>query len=417
MVGDISRSDQKEIFRKKMTNDEVKAIISTGEFYRLISTTDQDERSILIGADLTQVRFKQSTNLSGLDLSDTILDLAELYQAEMRGCNLSRASLKRAELFGANLSKVNLTNTDLTQANLTRARLSESTLTDTNFTQANLEEADFDGIGYWSREKITIQGANFQEAILRKANLRGYDARSPRSYLDLSTANLKNADLMGSLYDLHTRFPKGFNPKAAGAYLITAGVSIVNADLSFTNLFKANLSGADLSGTNLTAARINSANLSGANLSGATIVYEKGEWDIKLYANVHLERAILRKAKIIGIKPGNTCMYLNGIDLTEAQIINCAFTYCDMDGARLVGLRLDGLNFFRAKLRGADLSNASLRGCNLGGTDLRGVNLKGTDLSGANLQYANLTGTDLSETKLDGADLTRATLEGARMPT
>ena len=59
--------------------------------------------------------------------------------------------------------------------------------------------------------------------------------------------------------------------------------------------------------------------------------------------------------------PDNTCMYLNGVDLTEAQIINCAFTYCEMNGARFVGLRLDGLNFSNAQLRGADFSNASLK--------------------------------------------------------
>ncbi len=58
------------------------------------------------------------------------------------------------------------------------------------------------------------------------------------------------------------------------ASLITAGVSMANANLSFTNLSKANLRGANLKGANL------------------------------------------RKAKIIGIKPNNTCMYLNGVDLS-----------------------------------------------------------------------------------------------------
>ena len=394
----------------------MKTVISTHEFYRLISNTDKDERSILINADLTQVKFKESTNLYTLNLSNSILDLVDLYKAAMAGCNLSRASIKKAELFGVNFSKANLTSCDFAQSNLSHARFSGSKLINTNFTQANLEGADFDGISYWSREKITIQGANFQDAHLYKANLRGCNKESSQSYLDLSTANFKNSNLKGALYDSCTRFPRDIDPKAKGAYLITAGISLAGADLSFTNLYKANLSGANLSEANLTATRIGSANLSGANLSGAIIVYEKGAWDSKLYTNVNLQGAILRKAKIIGIRPGNSCMYLNGIDLTEAQIIDCAFTYCDMNGAKLTGLRLDGLDFHSAKLRGADFSFASLRGCNFSGTDLRGANFKNTDLSGVNLSCADLTNTDLSEAKLDGVNFKNARLEGAKMP-
>lgn len=187
-------------------------------------------------------------------------------------------------------------------------------------------------------------------------------------------------------------------------------ISTINTDE------RAILIGADLSGVNLTGANLRLSNLSGVNLSGATIVYEKGEWDGNLYADIHLEGAILRKAKLIGIKPGRTRIYLNGVDLTEAQIINCAFTYTDMEGARLAGLRLDGMDFNNAKLRGADFSNSSLRGCNFSNADLRGANLKNTDLSGANLRNADLTGTNLSETKIDGVDLTHAKLEGAKMP-
>ena len=171
----------------------MKTNISTSEFYRLISTTDPDERSNLIGADLTQVKFKESTKLSSINLSDAVLDLVDLYQAQMMGCNLSRASVKKAELFSANFSKANLTSCDFTQADLSRAQFGGSMLIDTNFTQANLEEADFDSISYWSRENITIQGANFQDANLRKANLRGYNQGSSQSYLNLSTANFKNA--------------------------------------------------------------------------------------------------------------------------------------------------------------------------------------------------------------------------------
>jgi uncharacterized protein YjbI with pentapeptide repeats len=234
-----------------MINDEAKTVISTSEFYRLISTINTDERAILIEADLTQVKFKIPINLSNLNLSRAIIDLVELYQAEITNCDLSEVSLKEAELYKAIFAGVNLTDTDFTGANLTYAQFRQGKLINTNFTQANLEGVDFDGVGLWSSEKITIKGANFQKAILRKANLRGYGGSYSKNFLDLSTVNLKDADFSGALYDSHTRFPKGFDPKAAGAYLITAGISLAGADLSFTNLSKANLSGADLSGVNL----------------------------------------------------------------------------------------------------------------------------------------------------------------------
>ena len=166
----------------------------------------------------------------------------------------------------------------------------------------------------------------------------------------------------------------------------------------------------------MTGARIASANLNGANLTEVTLSFEKARFDRDLYANVHLEGAILHRATIIGIKPDNTCMNLDGIDLTEAKIIDCAFTYSDMNGAKLTNLRLDGTNFYRAKLKGANFTNSSLRGCNLGDTDLRGVNFENADLSGASLSYANLTNTDLSKANLNGVDLSKAILDSTKLP-
>lgn len=309
-----------------------------------------------------------------------------------------------------NLNELLFSNhTDFIDANLTGAVFSERSLVNTDFQKANLELADF------SRVKV-IQNVNFQQANLGKANLRGYNPRYPKSFLDLSTCNFQQANLKGALYDLHTKFPREFDPEAAGAYLITAGISLTNKDLSYADLSNAHLSGANLRGANLTGASIRSANLNGADLSETTIIYEKGGWNSKLYVGVHLEGAILRRAKIIGIKPGNYCMYLNGIDLSEAKISDCAFTYCDMNGANLTNLKLDGVNFYTAKLRGANFANSSLRGCNFGSADLRGTNFDNSDLSGADLSWSDLTNTDLSKVNLNGVKMHQARLDGTKLP-
>src|SRR5262249_46225639 len=49
------------------------------------------------------------------------------------------------------------------------------------------------------------------------------------------------------------------------------GADLVGADLSGTNLSRANLGGADLSGTNLSGAYLSGTNLSGADLSQANL--------------------------------------------------------------------------------------------------------------------------------------------------
>ena len=140
--------------------------------------------------------------------------------------------------------------------------------------------------------------------------------------------------------------------------------------------------------------------MDGANLTGATIVYETKQKE-KRPIGAYLEGAILRKAKIVGIKNGNTVTLMNGVDLTDAQIFDCDFSYCEMNGARLVNLKLDGM----------DLKNAKLRGCNLASVDFTGACLQGVDFSGSILSSAIFTGTDLSQVKLDGVDLRHAKLE------
>lgn len=81
----------------------------------------------------------------------------------------------------------------------------ERSLIRQKFTGLDLRDADF-------------TGANLRAAELRDANLER--ARFTHAYLcgaDFTGANLNGADLQGAWYDLTTHWPKGFDPKAAGA--------------------------------------------------------------------------------------------------------------------------------------------------------------------------------------------------------
>ena len=170
-----------------MTIDLTKRTISTGEFYRLINATDKDELLTLIGTDLSKIEFKELTRLFSLNLSEAILDCTDLYKAEISNCQFVNASLKEINLYQSILADVNFTNTDLSRSNLMGSVLKKCLLRNTNFTNANLEAIDFNGIGFWNQEKSIIENINFNEAILRKANLRGYNPQNPKQYIDFST--------------------------------------------------------------------------------------------------------------------------------------------------------------------------------------------------------------------------------------
>ena len=115
------------------------------------------------------------------------------------------------------------------------------------------------------------------------------------------------------------------------------------ADLSYSNLKRANLCDAYLQ----------YCDLRGANLEGA-----------------RAERANLR-----------------GANLTEANLRDGVFKHADLRGARLEGARLS-----RIDLEGAQLSGASLFDADVEGANLSGANLVGTDLRQANLTSVDLEG-------------------------
>ena len=123
-------------------------------------------------------------------------------------------------------------------------------------------------------------------------------------------------------------------------------------------------------------------------------------------------------------------VYLQSVDLREAELQGADLTGAELQGARLQDAKLQGANLWGAELQGARLRGAELHGVDLTGVELRGVDLawaelrgvdlawaelQGTDLIGAELQGANLWGTELQGARLRGADLRGANLGGARL--
>ncbi|MFM6503422.1 MAG: pentapeptide repeat-containing protein [Dolichospermum sp.] len=254
------------------------------------------------------------------NLTKIILNNSRLYNANLRGTNLSYASLIDANLSSAILIGANLSSAILIGANLSNANLSSASLIDANLSSAILIDAD-----------------------LSDANLSG---------ADLTNACLYGTILKDVIIDNNTKIDKKyhliwriFNEELMDRNL--SGVDLTGAWLEKANLNKVNLSNAKLHevsfsnemdkiGTfdRILATRLKAANLTEANLE-----------------NANLKRADLRDAKLIRAN-------LRGVDLTEA----------DLRKARLTG----------ANLSGADLRGCRIRGSNFADVDFRNTNLTGT---------------------------------------
>jgi hypothetical protein len=154
--------------------------------------------------------------------------------------DLQKTELPGANLVGAKLTGVNLTQANLYGANLARATLVEAILIAVNLTEANLTgsaEAEVEGYDTVSAEAkppvdvsavgpgANLTGAKLSGARLIGANMTGANLTAATLYTaDLSGADLTDADLTltaGALYDDQTRWPDGFDPKAAGAVRVT----------------------------------------------------------------------------------------------------------------------------------------------------------------------------------------------------
>lgn len=132
--------------------------------------------------DLVHDLLAGGADLTGIDLRSAPLDRMDLRSRRLEEVDLDHASLREARLDGASLRGTRLRHADLSGASLVGADLSE----------------------------VDLLEANLRKADLRAANLVG-------------ARHLVMANLRGASYDLATRWPRGFDPAAAGARRIGGG--------------------------------------------------------------------------------------------------------------------------------------------------------------------------------------------------
>jgi uncharacterized protein YjbI with pentapeptide repeats len=133
------------------------------------------------------------------------------------------------------------------------------------------------------------------------------------------------------------------------------------ADLTGSDLPKAELSGVDLRGASLFAANLPEANLGAADLRGANLSEAFLTW-------ANLSGADLRGTNLVGA------------NLSEAFLFRADLREADLFRANLVGA-----NLAEANLCGTNLSEAFLRGAQLIETDLRNATLTGSSVHGVSV--------------------------------
>jgi uncharacterized protein YjbI with pentapeptide repeats len=125
--------------------------------------------------------------LGWLDLRDCMLELVQLFEANLRNTILEKADLGLAILALARLEDANLHLADLSRINLELANLNRANLDGAVLDKANLSQADLIGANL---RRANLHRANLERANLREANLEG---------ANLHEANLEGAKLNGAV--------------------------------------------------------------------------------------------------------------------------------------------------------------------------------------------------------------------------
>ena len=386
-------------------------------------------------------------DLSGRDLTDEDLSNKIITDSDLTNTILVGADLSNSVLIGTKL-----TGTDLTYANLTNVNLAYKDLTGTILRGANLSGGSLAG--------IDLSGVDITNTILRGT--------------DLSNANLDGIDLSGK--DL--------------TGTILKNVDLTDKDLTGTILREANLSNANLSGQDLSSHDLTNVILTGSDLTNSSLpdnglsgknfhetIFDGVDLSGKDLSESHFQYASFKNTNLKNVNLTNAIFI--DVDLTKlkslvgANLSNTVFTYSNLSGNNIDGIKLYANNLQYSNLSGLDfssVSNKSVIGVVFMETDLSNANFEGVsfasnihtiilegraylddmnlvelsnhlrkegahtvwvtkkevigkdleiefirfvDFTNANLQNVNFSNADLSKALLRGADLTNANLNGA----
>ena len=151
------------------------------------------QNSVLIDAVLTDVNL-QGANLIDARLDGAILKNTNLENANLCGAKLIGSECTYANFDGAGLENINLVDANLENASFQGAHVQNSNLTNANLRNAVLTGANFDGalLRHARLEHANLQRANFEKATCDRANF---------SYADMTDAQMGGTNTFKAIFN------------------------------------------------------------------------------------------------------------------------------------------------------------------------------------------------------------------------
>lgn len=309
---------------------------------------NQEPESESVCREWCLAHFTGGGNFDGLDLSGVDLSDSLLEGASFQGAILVDACFRRANLSSVNFTDAILNGTDFTDADLHMAVLTNSDVVSSRLVRANLNQA-------------IIDYADFTHALFRYANLESCQGfKVILSHANLFGANLKHsvlpeADLSGSV--LHM------------------------SDFTDASLVQASIEGAV--GFPIQAERANLTQLRASN----AILWQSN------FRNVIAPQSIWQEAQL---KDAD----FSGADLTGAEFEGASLPAANFTCAVLRKARMVNANLYQAQMLNCDLFNSSLEKSDLTSANLSWSNLYGVEILDTKMDKINLNSANIKQTIL-----------------
>lgn len=409
------------------------------------------------GVDLTSADLSNQ-DLSGIDFTNTILQ-----GTNMTGSTLDNVSgrftgsptlptgYKKIYQYIVG-SRVNLTGVDLSNSVLSGFNMSFATLVNTNLTNVDLSGTDLSGAimtgsilngvkgkmvgtptlptGYYNRNQYIVgPQVNLTSANLSSATLVGLDLSGAKmisanlTNVDISGANLTNVDLFNTtLGGIRGRFIGTLGRNKTGymvknQYIIGYKANLSNADLSGEDLSNLSMLVTNFTGANLTNVNITNAIIALSNFTNATLNGIKGQ-----YANYGDPDILPTGYRFTNRYIVGPYVNLSGADLSNQDLSNVILTDINLSSANLSLANMTNANITGANMNSADLTGATITGIQgrfSGTPTLPNGNYQiknqyivgpGVNLTSADLTNQDLTGISFQETTLASTNMTGSTL-------
>lgn len=240
---------------------------------------------------------------------------------------LPPTEFNKCSFYGVIFDKCNFENVDAQEANFANCSLYGAKFIDSDLTGANFTGAMFD-------ENTKFEGdVNLQNAVFLGVDLRNSGIEK------LSNSELYQNPLQGALYTVHTKFPKGFDPKKEGMILLPFKI--------------------------------------------------KGS---ELFSNIPTDSLLKRLGSLFpyNLFRNNASQELEIIDLVNSPFRRADFADSDLSGLCMKNSNFEEAYFRDTNMKNTDCENSNFRKAKLIGTNLSGANMKNTDLTYTKMQGAKI---------------------------